>query len=43
LLLIKVKTSMTDKTILYIAATIVLLHIVIGFGWVLWKIRKKKP
>ncbi len=34
---------MSEKTILYIAATIVLLHIIIGFGWVFWKMRKQKP
>lgn len=34
---------MTDKTILYIAAIIVLLHLIIGFGWVFWKLRKPKP
>jgi len=33
---------MTEKTILYFAATIVMLHIIVGLGWVLWKMRKKE-
>ena len=34
---------MSDKIILYLAATIILLHFIVGFGWVFWKMRKRKP
>lgn len=34
---------MSDKTILYIAAAIVILHLLAGFGWILWKLHKRKP
>jgi len=33
---------MTEKVLIYLIATIVILHLIVGFGWVFWKMRKKK-
>ena len=33
---------MSDTTIVIIVASIILLHFVVGFGWVIWKMRGKK-
>jgi cytochrome bd-type quinol oxidase subunit 2 len=33
---------LSEKTILYIAAIIVLIHIIIGFVWVFWKMHRQK-
>jgi hypothetical protein len=33
---------MTEKVLIYLIASIVILHLIVGFGWVFWKMRKKK-
>jgi hypothetical protein len=33
---------MSDTTIVIIVAVIILLHFIVGFGWVAWKMRSKK-
>jgi len=33
---------MSDFTFAYIIAAIIFLHFLAGFGWVFWKMRKKK-
>lgn len=33
---------MSDQTIVIIVATIIILHFIVGFGWVIWKMRKRK-
>jgi heme/copper-type cytochrome/quinol oxidase subunit 2 len=34
---------MSDRIILYIVATIILLHVIGGLGWVFWKMRTRNP
>jgi len=33
---------MSDFTLAYIIASIIFLHFAVGFGWIFWKMRKKK-
>jgi len=33
---------MSDETLVIVIASIVILHLLAGFGWVFWKMRKKK-
>lgn len=33
---------MSDFALVYIFGGIVLIHLLIGFGWVFWKMRRKK-
>jgi flagellar basal body-associated protein FliL len=33
---------MSDNSLVILVASIILLHFIVGFGWVFWKMRKKK-
>lgn len=33
---------MTDNSIVILVAILIFLHFAVGFGWIAWKMRKKK-